>query len=158
GFLFKHSGNVLTQRHRRLAIFWSRTPTASQSRHRKAAFRVTQAHVQCGIGAHGMSHDVRPLDRKGVHEFDHIETSPVLLVQGRIGWHVRRWITARAEGDASMRSTEAPHLRLPGPVITGKFMDEDYRLAFTLYFVVQIHAIAGFEDRHARPPCLWSIF
>jgi hypothetical protein len=106
------------------------------------------ADMQCGIGAHGMPDDVGVFDAKRVHQCDDIGTCEILAIARRIVGNVRRRIAALTERDAAMRAAEMAHLRLPGAVVTGKFMDEDDRRSRPGFLVIQIHAVTGSDFRH----------
>jgi hypothetical protein len=47
-----------------------------------------------------------------------------------------------------MRAAEMAHLRLPGAVVTGKFMDEDNRRSRARFLVIQTNVVTGSDFRH----------
>jgi hypothetical protein len=47
-----------------------------------------------------------------------------------------------------MRAAEVVHLRLPGAIVTGKFMDEDNRRSRARFLVIQINVVTGSDFRH----------
>jgi hypothetical protein len=90
-----------------------------------------------------MAHDMRLVDLQRVHQRNDVGGGHVLAVAGGVIGDVRRRIAALAVGDAAIGAGEAPHLRLPGAVIAGKFMNKDDRHPDAGFFVVQVHTIAG---------------
>jgi hypothetical protein len=95
-----------------------------------------------------MANDVRLVDLQCVHQRDDVRAGEVLAVARGVVGDVRRWIAALTIGDASIGAAEPAHLRLPGAVIAGKFVNKDYRRPGARLFVVQVHAIAGFDFGH----------
>jgi hypothetical protein len=93
-------------------------------------------HVERGIGAHGMAHDVRLVDLQRVHQRDNVGASEVLAIARGVVGNVRRRIAALTVGDAPIGAAEPAHLRLPGAVIAGKFMDKDDRRPGAGFFVI----------------------
>src|SRR5262249_26484431 len=71
-----------------------------------------------------------------------------LAVARRIVRDIRRRIAALAERDAAMGARKAAHLRLPGAVVACELMDEDNGRAGARFFVIKIHAVAGFDLWH----------
>ncbi len=95
-----------------------------------------------------MPDDVGFVDAKRIHQCDDIGTGEILAIARRIVGNVRRRIAALTERDAAMRAAEVAHLRLPGAIVTGKFMDEDNRRSRARFLVIQIHAVTGSDFWH----------
>ena len=105
--------------------------------------------MQGGVGSHGMADHVRPGDAERVHDRHHIGACDVLAVARRIARHLRGRIAARRKGDAAIQAREGAHLRLPGPVIAGEFVDENHWRAHAGFFVIELGAVAAGDGRHA---------
>ena len=95
-----------------------------------------------------MADDVSIINLQCIHQRDDVRAGGVLPVTRGIVRNVGRRIAALTIGDAAIGAREAPHLRLPGAVIAGKFMDKDDRRPGAGLFVIQVHAIGGFDFRH----------
>src|SRR5262249_2653217 len=98
---------------------------------------------------------MRFFDAECVHQGDDVSAGNILAVARRIVRDIRRRIATLAERDAAMRAGKMAHLRLPGAVVAGKFMDEHHRRAGARFFVIKIHAVAGFELWHWRVSTSW---
>jgi hypothetical protein len=73
-----------------------------------------------------MSDDMRLLDSKRIHDRKDICAGNILAIGFRVRRNVGRRIAASGKGQAAMGTREESHLRLPGPVISGKLVDEQY--------------------------------
>ena len=96
-----------------------------------------------------MADDVRLVDFQCVHQRDDISAGEVLAVARGVVGNVRRRIATLTVGDAPIGAGKTPHLRLPGAVIAGKFMNKDDRRPSARLFVVQVYAIAGLDFGHS---------
>ena len=76
------------------------------------------------IGSHRMTDHMRFIDAERVHDRDDVAAHDVLAVACRIVGDVGRRIAALTECHAAVRAREIAHLRFPGAVIAGEFMDE----------------------------------
>ncbi len=106
-----------------------------------------------GIGAHRVTDHMGLFDAERVHDRDHIASRNILPVARRIVRHVRRRIAALAVGDAAMRARKTAHLRLPGTIVAGEFVDEDNRRAAAGFFVIEAHAVGSIDLGHRPPRC-----
>ena len=88
-----------------------------------------------------MADYVRLVDAERIHDGDDVAAHDVLAITRRIARHVRRRIAAGTEGDAAMRTREIAHLRFPGAVVAGEFMDEDDRRSRPGLFAVEPGAV-----------------
>ena len=104
-----------------------------------------------------MADDVSLIDLQRVHQRDDVGAGEILAIARRIVWYVRRRIAALAESHAAIIPTEPAHLRLPGAVVAGKFMDEDDRRPGAGLLVVEVHAIGGFDFGHSHLAACWTI-
>src|ERR1700751_6132639 len=107
--------------------------------------------MQGRVADHGMADDVRFLKPQSVQNGERICNCHVLAVACGVFRDVGWWISALTERDASMRSREMAHLRLPGPVVAGIFVDEDDGAPGPHFFVIQLCATGGGDIRHSVP-------
>src|SRR5262249_14582309 len=92
-----------------------------------------------------------------VHQGDDVSAGNILAVARRIVRDIRRRIATLAERDAAMGARKAAHLRLPGAIVACELMDEDNGRPGTRFFVIKIHAVAGFDLRHRSRSRCWAM-
>jgi hypothetical protein len=97
-----------------------------------------------------MAHDAGRVDLQRVHQRDDVGASEVLAIARGVIGNVRRRIATLTVGDAAMIAAEPAHLRLPGAIIAGKFMDKDDRRPGASFFVIQVHTIASLDFGHGH--------
>ena len=86
--------------------------------------RVVNAEVKRGKSAHREPDDMRLVDLELVQDvYRVIDCAPLRIFLDRIrnlGWR----ISPRIVGDAAVAASKIPHLKLPGAIVAGKFVDE----------------------------------
>ena len=127
------------------------TPTAADGGHRQTTPGMVDGHVQRRVGAHGMTHDVGPLQPETVEHRHHVVARDVLAVGFGLVGDVGRQVAAGVEGDAAVGAREVPHLRLEAPVVPGELVHEHEGDAPSRFLIVQTGAVGRGDGRQGRP-------
>src|SRR5580704_346312 len=115
---------------------------------REGAFRIEHTEMQRRKTAHRQTDDVSLVDLEVIEDVDGVIDRAPLRVHRDGVRNVGRRIAARIVCDAAIATAKIAHLHFPRAVVAGKLMDEEDRAAGAGIFVIESHAIVGFQECH----------
>src|SRR3974390_953395 len=124
---------------------------ASAGEHQRApAARMIERDLQSCIAAHRQAADVCAFNLEVIEHSDTIAHNVLVAVGPPVGRYVRRQVTTRGIGDATIALAEFTQLWLPAAMVASEFVQEQERRALPHLFVIEPHVVRRDSVRHSR--------